>query len=109
MPVSISCHRDEYVFGLTTHSPAEFMVPVTFGSYNQVWMLRPPTALFRTVTLPLKYGENWEPHPAGHAAPPDGLAMVESPASHTVTPAGAGDADDGGGHALGSGPGSSSR
>src|SRR4051794_726712 len=85
MPVdalSIACQRVEYVAGLMTHSPLEPMVAVTFGSYSHVWMLRPPTALFITVTLLLKYGANWLPHPMGQA---DAFIIVESPASQIVT------------------------
>src|SRR3954469_475356 len=66
-----------------THSPLPSLADVTFGSYIQVWMLRPATAWFLTVTLALNSGANWLPHPTGHT-PPDGVATVESPARQTV-------------------------
>src|SRR5687767_5294440 len=78
----MACQRLEYVFGLTTHSPAEFFVLVTFGSYSQVWMLRPPIALLVTETLLVKYWLKCAPQPTGQ---PEAAAMVESPASHTLT------------------------
>ena len=70
-------------------------------------MLRPPTALLRTVTSLVKYWANWLPQPAGHTVPPEGSATVESPANQTVTcPCGGGELDDGGAHGdgLGDGP-----
>ncbi|MFC7484864.1 hypothetical protein ACFQX7_39230 [Luedemannella flava] len=54
IPLSMAGQRVEYVVELSTHSPAEFFVLVTLGSYSQVWTLRPPTALLFTVTPVLK-------------------------------------------------------
>src|SRR3954454_1684865 len=47
-------------------------------------MLRPATARLFTVTPVRNSAPNWLPHPTGQAAL--GLAIVESPASHTVGP-----------------------
>src|SRR3569833_1501483 len=80
MPVlelSMAFQRSEYVCGLTTHSPDESLVLVTFGSYSQVWMLRPPTALLVTVTSAVKFAPNWLPQPIGQV---DAFIFVESPA-----------------------------
>src|SRR5690242_2271876 len=51
-------------------------------------MLRPDTALLTTVTLSLNSASNWLPQPTGQLD--WGLAMVESPASHTLNGAAAG-------------------
>src|SRR5688500_12671273 len=67
------------------HSPDESFVPVTLPSYSQVWMLRPPTALFTTVTWSLNSGSNWRPQPTGQVDEP--FAIVESPASQILGPA----------------------
>src|SRR3569833_2107328 len=80
MPVlelSMAFQRSEYVCGLTTHSPDESLVLVTFGSYSQVWMLRPPTALLVTVTSAVKFAPNWLPQPIGQV---EAFIIVESPA-----------------------------
>src|SRR3954463_6957885 len=57
-------------------------------------MLRPATARLLTVTPVENNAPNWLPHPTGQV--PLGLAIVESPASHTVGAAArAARADDG--------------
>src|SRR6186713_277037 len=93
MPVialSIACQRacrtgSPLVSSSRAHSPVLSMTVWTL--YSHVRTLRPPTALFLTVTPGPNSVGNGAPQPMGHGLLP--FATVESPAIHTVTPGGA--------------------
>src|SRR5687768_9919828 len=85
MPLSMSAQRGCRIGSpppsvFTTHSSSVPIVVVT--SYSQVRTLRPPAALFVTVTRSFHSSAKCLPQPLGHGVFP--LATVESPASQMV-------------------------